>query len=175
METFYKGDEVKFAINYKAPGFSMDDDDFEIEVKVSNTGVKGYKNSESGSSTDIVIFKENELPETEKRYNISAVQAGGSYASTILGNGEVWLVSTTNSLDNTGAGTCDAYIVGDGKTTASNLELKQGDVWYAIVDTKNLPVGTMRVIVTGHIIDANANDGVRDDIAVAVLGKLVTP
>ena len=32
MATYYKGDEIKFAINLEAQGFSMDDDDFEVEV-----------------------------------------------------------------------------------------------------------------------------------------------
>lgn len=111
MATFYKGDEIKFAINLEVAGFSMDDDDFDIEVKSGNTSLKGSKGAGSKASTDIVIFKD---PVT---------------------------VST----------------------------------WYAIVDTAKLPVGNMRVIATAHVIDANANDGVRKSIAVEKLGNLAEP
>ncbi|MBQ9645324.1 MAG: hypothetical protein IJV24_03065 [Prevotella sp.] len=118
MDNFYKGDEVKFAINLEAPGFSMDDDDFEIEVKSGNTSVKGYKGEQAGASSALIIFNEKVTPAQE----------------------------------------------GDPDT-----------VWYAIVDTKTLAVGTMRVIATARIVDAKANDGVRDNIAVATLGKLIDP
>lgn len=106
MATFYKGDEIKFSVNIEAAGFSMDDDDFDIEVKSGNTSVKGYKGAQKESSSGVVIFKED-----------------------------------------TG--------------------------WYAIVDTATLAAGnTMRVIATAHIVDANANDGVRKNIAVQTLGQL---
>ena len=117
MDTYFKGDEVKFAINIEFPGFSMDDDEFDIEVKSGNTSVKGYKNPEE-ESPGLVIFKETvQEPETEEE------------------------VST----------------------------------WYAIADTQSLATGTMRVIATAYIVDANANDGVRKDINVSTLGKLVDP
>lgn len=113
METYYKGDEIKFAVNLEASGFSMSDDDFEIEVKSGYTSVKGYKGaSASENSQDVVIFSETE----------------------------------------------------GGETT-----------WYVIVDTTSLAPGTMRVIATAHIVDANANDGVRNSIAVETLGKLIAP
>ena len=54
----YKGDEVKFAINLQAPGFSMDTDDFDVEVKSSNGG--SLKGSKGGSSTDVIIFSETD-------------------------------------------------------------------------------------------------------------------
>lgn len=62
----YKGEEIKFAINIEAPGFSMDDDDFEIEVKAGNTSVKGYKDSTKSQDTAVRIFYEEETiqPET---------------------------------------------------------------------------------------------------------------
>lgn len=121
MANFYKGDEIKFAINLEAPGFSMDEDDFSIEVKSGNTSIKGYKNPTPGSPTDVVIFKET--------VTIPPEEEGGT--------------PTTK------------------------------DVWYAIADTKSLAIGTMRVIATAKIIDAHANDGVRDNIAVSQLGKLI--
>lgn len=127
MTNYYKGDEIKFAINLEAPGFSMDTDDFDVEVKSGNTSVKGYKSAGSETSTDVVIFKETTTvqPETE-----------------------------------------------DGEEPAEPVTV---NTWYAIVDTKSLAVGTMRMIATAHIVDANANDGVRDDISVVTLGKLIEP
>ena len=125
MANYYKGDEIKFAINLEAPGFSMDDDDFDIEVKSGTTSVKGYKNSESQTSTDIVIFKETTTtqPETE-----------------------------------------------EGEEPAEPVTV---NTWYAIVDTSTLALNEMRVIATAYIVDANANDGVRKNIAVQKLGRLV--
>jgi hypothetical protein len=125
MANYYKGDEIKFAINLEAPGFSMDDDDFDIEVKSGNTSVKGYKDSSKSEDTSVVIFKETTTvtPETEE--------------------GEEPQEPVTVST------------------------------WYAIVDTSSLALATMRVIATAYIVDANANDGVRKNIAVQTLGKLV--
>lgn len=127
MATFYKGDEIKFAINLEAPGFSMDDDDFDIEVKSGNTSLKGSKGAGSEASTDIVIFKETETVQPE---------------------------------------TPEGEEPQDPVTVST---------WYAIVDTAKLPVGNMRVIATAHVIDANANDGVRKSIAVEKLGNLAEP
>lgn len=59
------------------------------------------------------------------RCNLRAIQTGGSKVNTILAADEVWLVDTTNSLTNSLSGNCDAYIVGDGSTKASALELKK--------------------------------------------------
>ena len=115
MAKFYKGTEVKFSINLTAQGFSMDDDDFEIEVVSPRASVKGYKTPSQGSPTDLIIFRETD--------------------------------SDSSSSEETGT-------------------------WYGVVDTSKLNVGEMRVIATAHIPDLNANDGVRDDISVAVLGTL---
>lgn len=174
MDNYYRGDEVKFALNIVAPGFSMDDDDFELVVKSGNTSVKGYKNAESGTSPDLIVFQETSLPtKAAVRCNLSAIQMGGARANDIIENGEIWLVSTTNSLVGDGEGECDAYIVGDGETMARDLKVVSGKGWFAIVDTSKLAVGTMRVISTAHIVDVHANDGVRNDISVATLGKLM--
>lgn len=127
MATFYKGDEIKFAINLEAPGFSMDDDDFDIEVKSGNTSLKGSKGAGSEASTDIVIFKETETVQPETP---------------------------------------------EGEEPQDPVTV---NTWYAIVDTAKLPVGNMRVIATAHVIDANANDGVRKSIAVEKLGNLAEP
>lgn len=58
MADFIKGTKVKFAINIEAQGFSMDTDDFDIEVISTRESVKGYKNPERGASTDLVIYND---------------------------------------------------------------------------------------------------------------------
>lgn len=56
---FYKGDEIKFSIDLQAPGFSMDDDDFDIEVKSSRGGTPAAASKESPAQDgSLVIFKE---------------------------------------------------------------------------------------------------------------------
>lgn len=64
----YKGEEIKFAINIEAPGFNMDEDDFDIEVKSGNTSVKGYKDSTKSQDTAVRVFKETTTvqPDTEE-------------------------------------------------------------------------------------------------------------
>lgn len=111
MATYYRGTEIKFTINATAEGFSMDDDDFEVEVATGrNSSVKGFKDATKTPETDVVVFKES-------------------------------------------------------------------DAWKAIVNTSKLSKGAMRVIVTVKIPDANANDGIRSEIAVDSqhLGELVEP
>lgn len=119
MAKFYKGSEVKFAINLTAQGFSMDNDEFDIEVASPRGSVKGYKTPEANDPNDVVIFKET-------------VESG-------------------------------------------DPEVESTGTWYCIVDTAKLSTGEMRVIATAHIVDANANDGVRNEIAVATLGSLANP
>lgn len=58
MATFYKGDEVKFLLDITAQGFSMDDDDFEVEVRVGKKSVKGYKTPAQDDPNDLVIYRE---------------------------------------------------------------------------------------------------------------------
>lgn len=125
MANYYRGDEIKFAINIEAPGFSMDDDDFDIEVKSGNTSAKGYKDASKSQDTTVVIFKETETVQPE---------------------------------------TPEGEEPQDPVTVST---------WYAIVDTSSLAIADMRVIATAYIVDANANDGVRKNIAVQKLGKLV--
>lgn len=125
MANYYKGDEIKFAIKLEAPGFSMDDDDFDIEVKSGNTSVKGYKDASKSQDSAVVIFKETETVQPETP---------------------------------------------EGEEPAEPVTV---NTWYAIVDTSTLALSSMRVIATAYIVDANANDGVRKNIAVQPLGKLV--
>ena len=57
---------------------------------------------------------------------------------------------------------------------SSDSEEEEG-TWYAIVKTANLAVGQLRVISKAYIVDAAAEGGVRQDIAVANLTKLENP
>ena len=54
----FKGDEAKFAINLTAPGFSMDTDDFDVEIVSTNGG--SLKGSKGGAGTDVIIFSETD-------------------------------------------------------------------------------------------------------------------
>lgn len=125
MKKIYKGEEKKFLITLTAQGFSMDVDDFEIEVATAKGGVKASK---SAPTDDLRIFRESELSDS----------------------------SSSDSSD-------------------SSSEEETG-TWYGIIDTSKLPgTGDTKVIGTAFITDANANDGVRKEIAVAILGTLVNP
>ena len=47
--------------------------------------------------------------------------------------------------------------------------------WYAIIDTSRLSLGDLRMIATAYVPDAHADGGIRSEIAVAKLCKLVNP
>ena len=55
---FYKGDEIKFSIELQAQGFSMDDDDFDIEVRSSRGGpvMRASKNA-SAEDGSLIIYE----------------------------------------------------------------------------------------------------------------------
>ena len=73
------------------------------------------------------------------RCNIAAIQSGGSQANTVLANGEIWLVDTTNADKGTnGYGVYDSYIKGDGVNVASELEVKKIDDSGGEVDDSRL-------------------------------------
>lgn len=120
MTKIYKGEEKKFAINLTAVGFSMDDNDFEIEVATPKGGVKASK---SEPTEDLRIFREPALSDSS-----------------------------------------DSSSSGDEGT------------WYGIIDTSKLPgTGEVKVVGTAFVPDVNANDGIRNEIAVDILGNLVNP
>lgn len=56
--------------------------------------------------------------------NLAAIQEGGSKATVILREGEIWLVDTNNVPKVDGTGVYDAYIKGDGSTLAKNLTVE---------------------------------------------------
>lgn len=125
MADFIKGTQGKFAINIEAQGFSMDRDDFEIEVISPRGSVKGYNSLKLGQSSGIRVYKE-----------------------------EATASSTVEDSD-------------------SSEEKGTTSTWYAVFDTANLSVGPLRVVATAYIPDENDIDGIRKEIAVARLGKLI--
>ena len=58
----YKGDEGKFTFELTAPGFSMENNDFDVEiVGLKGGSIKGYKNPPAGSEdTDVIIYSETD-------------------------------------------------------------------------------------------------------------------
>ena len=62
--------------------------------------------------------------QTPRYCSLVAIQAGGSKADTVLANGEIWLVDTTNATKVNGTGVYDAYIKGDGNKAAKNLTVE---------------------------------------------------
>lgn len=89
----YKGEEIKFAINIEAPGFNMDTDDFDIEVKSGNTSVKGYKDSSKSQDTAVRVFKETKNEQEEDN---------GWYAivnTATLAIGQMRVISTAYIVD----------------------------------------------------------------------------
>lgn len=121
METYIRGEEIKFAINLEAEGFSMNDNDFTIEAKSGKQSVIGYKNPEQGSPLDLIIFKEVVI--------VPPAEEGGEETAT--------------------------------------------EQWFAILDTKSLPIGVVTVIATAKIPDSHANDGVRDSLESTQLCRLI--
>ena len=105
MTNYYKGDEIKFAINIEVPGFSMDDDDFDIEVKSGNTSVKGYKDASKSQDTAVVIFKETETvqpetPEGEEPQNPVTVSTWYAIVDTSsLALAEMRVIATAYIVD----------------------------------------------------------------------------
>lgn len=79
MADYYKGDEIKFAIELTAPGFSMDDDDFTIEVASPSNSVKGYKNPPQDAGTDVMIFKESDSSSSEETTD----ESGGTWYAIV--------------------------------------------------------------------------------------------
>ena len=58
MAKIFKGEEKKFSITITAQGFSMDDEEFEIEVATPKGSVKASKSS---PTNDLLIFREPAL------------------------------------------------------------------------------------------------------------------
>lgn len=85
----FKGEEKKLAINLTAPGFSMDDDDFEISVasnKVTITGIKGNPDP----TAKVRIFKEDSASSTS--------DSSSSSSSSEEPSGEWFIIVDTSAL-----------------------------------------------------------------------------
>lgn len=86
MANYYKGDEIKLAIDINAPGFDIDTDDFEIEVATRRSKVTGYKNVEKQEDTAVVIFRES-------------AQSDSNSDSSSSDSGQWFAIVDTSTLD----------------------------------------------------------------------------
>lgn len=78
MAKIFIGEEKKFAIDLQAQGFSMDDDDFEIEVATVKGSVKGNKGNDTGTN-DLRIFREPALSDSSSSSSSSEEEQGTWY------------------------------------------------------------------------------------------------
>lgn len=98
MANFFKGDEVKFAIDLTAPGFSMDADDFDLEVKTPKGGVKASK---AAPTEQLRIFKETTtIPPAEEGGEETTVNTWYAIVDTsVLEPGEMTVVAGALIVD----------------------------------------------------------------------------
>lgn len=90
MAKIYLGEEKKFSIELTAPGFSMDDNDFELEISVPKGSVKGNKGNTVGD-TGLLIFSETVTPEEGDPYK---VWFGIIDTSKLPGTGDMKVIGT---------------------------------------------------------------------------------
>ncbi len=194
MANYYRGDEIKLAIDINAPGFDIDTDDFEIDVATRRSKVTGYKNVEKQEDTAVVIFKEdaitvaarvvqvvNDIQDLDESidyssYPVYAVVNGESELYGFDGSqwtetGQVLQPGMFVILESNG----HAYESDDQLYWTDKGVKNTSEQWFAIVDTSTLDTGEMRVIMRAYITDANANDGKRVNIDVKPLGTLLNP
>jgi hypothetical protein len=99
---------------------------------------------------------------------------------------DIEVVSTIGgSLKGSKGGTgTDVIIYGEQTETQVPSEDPQGEpttetttTWFVIVNTANelRPGGSLKVIATAYVPDAHADDGIRKQIATAVLDKFIEP
>lgn len=97
------------------------------------------------------------------RCNLLAIQSGGSKASEVLADGEIWLVDSTNANKGAdGFGLYDSYIVGDGTTAASSLTVNKIDELDPMVINEGATVNQNAVteqIAIGGAVVLKQNDG----------------
>ncbi len=89
MAKIYVGEEKKFAIELKADGFSMDDNDFEVEVMGPKNSVKG--NKKNTLDEGLRIFNEQVTPAEGEPFN---VWFGILDTSKLSGTGELKVIGT---------------------------------------------------------------------------------
>lgn len=92
MANIYQGDEKKFAIELTAPGFDIDTDDFDIEVKSPKVSIKASKGA---SNEALVIFFETVTPAEGEPYK----QWYGIVDTTTLSFGDLTVIATAHIPD----------------------------------------------------------------------------
>ena len=96
-QTFYKGDEVKFSIDLQVPGFSMDDNNFDVEVASPKASVKASKNA---STDDLIIFDETVTPAEGDPYKVWYAIVD----TTTLTTGDLKVIATAHIPDTYASG-----------------------------------------------------------------------
>ena len=76
----------------------------------------------------------------------------GSKASTVLANGEIWLIDTTNSKSGNGDGKYDSYIVGNGNSVASALTIQE--INEKIIVDNSVTQGSTNAVSGGAVYSA---------------------
>lgn len=93
----YQGDEKKVAIELTAPGFDIDNNNFDIEVKSPKVSLKASK----GASTDqLIIFYETVTPAEGAPYK----QWFFIVDTTTLSNGDITVIATAHIPDSNASG-----------------------------------------------------------------------
>lgn len=92
LQTIYQGDEKKFTINLTAPGFDIDTDDFDIEVKSPKVSIKASKGASTGA---LIIFAEEVTPQEGDPYNVWYAIVD----TTTLSSGQIDVIATAHVPD----------------------------------------------------------------------------
>lgn len=67
------------------------------------------------------------------------------------------------------------------KSGRSSITLEKEDLieksgeYYAVIDTNELPAGTLKLVATAYVPDSDADDGIRNEVAVTNLCQIVNP
>jgi hypothetical protein len=100
LSTFYRGDEIKFAIGLDCIGFDIDRDLFDIEVITPNSSVKASKGRPAPDGS-LVIFKETD-GDSSSSSSSSSEDEGTWYAivdTQFLKIGDMRVVATAHVPD----------------------------------------------------------------------------
>ena len=73
MANFFIGDEIKFAINLQAEGFSMDDDDFDVQIVHPRGHIDGTKDQGGSEDGKLIIYRD---PAIDSQQAVSGVSDG---------------------------------------------------------------------------------------------------
>lgn len=106
-----------------------------------------------------------------RRYNLQAIQAGGSRSSLILANNEYALISSDNTMTSDGQGVFDCYIVGDGVTVAKDLTLHYLDTTAEISSTVEILEAKMQDLYGEYKMELTPTE--LDDLTINFSGNVV--